>query len=217
VRYKVTILACEGLEKESIETGFLTRIDQEDFLITLRIDLPVKPVKTKADLQFWTFTFKELLDISNEEEFVLTKIKGSNGLVLIYDIANNQTLEWAFQKIQKVKEHLNPSPPILLLGNKSNLEESRSLSKEHISKLTDSQDIYSSLEISLNTGENVEEAFLELTKMMLVSSKPDYRIETDKIRVKKLAVLKQYKYAFLVLLFMLLISILGSVIMYFVL
>jgi len=217
VRYKVTIVGSEGLDKETIETGFLNRIDQENFLITLGIDLPVKPVKTKADLQFWTFTFKELSDILNEEEFILTRIKNSNGLVIIYDISKSKTLDWAFKKIQKVKEHLNPSPPILLLGNISDFAENRDISTEHISELMDSQDIYSSFEISLKTGENIEEAFLELTKMMLVSSKPDYRIETDKIKVKKLAALKQYKYAFLVLLFMVLISILGSVIMYFVL
>lgn len=217
MRYKVTIMACEGLDKETIETGFLNRIDQDDFLITLGIDLPVKPVKTKAELQFWTFSFKDLSNFLNEEEFVLTKLKDSNGLVIIYEIAKSETLEWAFKKIQKVKENLIPSPPILLLGNKSNLEENRVIFEEHISELKDSQDIYSSIEISLKTGENVEEAFLELTKMMLVSTKPDYRIETDKIKVKKLATLKQYKYAFLVLLFMVLISILGSVIMYLVL
>jgi len=57
--------------------------------------------------------------------------------------------------------------PILLVGNKLDLEMKREVSKEQIENFKLTNKISESIQISLETGENVEEMFLRLTKMLL--------------------------------------------------
>lgn len=57
--------------------------------------------------------------------------------------------------------------PILLVGNKVDLEKNRQVSKKQIEKFTQDNNIGSSTEISVKTGENVEEMFLKMSNMII--------------------------------------------------
>ena len=107
---------------------------------------------------------------------------------MMYDIANEETLSWISQRIQIIKENLDHVPPILLVGNKAELEENREISKEKIKQFKKINDLSSSIEISLKTGEKIEKTFIKLTEMMLGKIKTDYRGE-----IKKLTFLKEHK------------------------
>jgi GTPase SAR1 family protein len=56
--------------------------------------------------------------------------------------------------------------PILLVGNKLDLEENREVSKERVEKVKEDNNISESMEISLETGENVELMFKKLAEMI---------------------------------------------------
>ena len=101
--------------------------------------------------------------------------------------------------------------PILLIGNELEFEKDREVSKQ-VSQLKEDDDISSYMEISLETGRNVEKSFLELTKMMLRKTNPEVGIG-----VKKIAFVRGNKYlTFLVVLLIYGVSVITSLILYFV-
>lgn len=130
---------------------------------------------------------------------------------MMYDIANEDTLNWVSQRIQIIKENLDYVPPILLVGKKADLEENRDISKEKIAQFKKNNELSSSMEISLKTGENVEKTFIKLTEMMIGKTKTDYRVE-----VKRLTFLKENKrLAILLLISIFAITLLLSWFMYY--
>jgi GTPase Era involved in 16S rRNA processing len=196
----------------------LSRIYKEDYKITLGVELPVKTVKRKVKLQFWIFSYDSLKKVVNWEDFVSEKIKGMKVIVSIYNTNNSETLSWVSKTIQLIKNYLDPVPPILLIGNKMDLDENQQISINQVEKVKEECDISSSIEMSLNLGDNIDKTFMKLTEMMLRSAKPDYRIEAKSIEVKKIPPLRIGKtLAFIIFLIIISSSIIGSIIMYYVL
>jgi GTPase SAR1 family protein len=136
---------------------------------------------------------------------------------MFYDLTNIETLNSVAERIQVIQETLNYVPSILLVGNELDLEENRKISEVELQEFKETNSISSSIELSLTTGENVEQAFLSLTEMMLRTNKPDYRLDAKRINIKRIMSHKTSKYAFLTLLFFFVASVVGSVILYFVL
>ena len=99
--------------------------------------------------------------------------KGSLGFILMYDISNAKSLDWLSEWCQLIKNNLDYDPPILLVGNKLDLEENREVSKEEVAKFKEKHDISSSMEISLKTGENVEKMFMDIVRMILKRLHPE--------------------------------------------
>ena len=86
------------------------------------------------------------------------------------------------------------------------------MSKDQVSQLKENDDISSSMEISLESGKNVEKAFVALTKMMLKKANPEIGIG-----VKRIVFPKGNKYlTFLVVLLIYVVSVVTSLILYFV-
>ena len=129
----------------------------------------------------------------------------------MFDEANAESLSWVSRRIQIIKENLDYVPPILLVGNKADLEENQDISEEQIVQFKKNNELSSSMEISLKTGENVEKAFIKLTEMMIGKTKTDYKVE-----MKKLTFLKENKrLAILLLISIFAITLLLSWLMYY--
>ncbi len=73
----------------------------------------------------------------------------------------------------------------MLVGNKLDLEENREISKERIKKFKENSKISSSMEISLQTGKNVEEMFMHIGRMILNSLKFSINLNERKGKNKK--------------------------------
>jgi GTPase SAR1 family protein len=218
ITYDVCILSYEGLSKDAIENKFLNRLDQEEYKITVDVDLPVDAgVKSKVKFQYWTYPHNIASDNTKWEEQVIKKIEKSKGIIIFYDLTSIESLTFIGEKIQVLEETLKVVPPILLVGNELDLDKSREVSEEHIQNFQESRNISSSIELSLTTGENVEKTFLKLAEIILRTSKPDYRVDAKRISIKRIMSHKRARYAFLILLFMFVASVVGSVIMYFIL
>jgi GTPase SAR1 family protein len=216
--YNVCILTYQGLTKDTIENDFLNRLDQEEYKITVDVDLPVDAgIKSKVKFQYWTYPHSIISDNSRWEEIVVKKIEKSSGIIAFYDLTNIDSLTFIGEKIQVIKETLKVVPPILLVGNELDSDKSREVSEELLQKFQETHTTSSSIELSLTTGENVEKTFLKLAEIILRTSKPDYRLDAKRISIKRIMAHKKAKYAFLTLVFMFVASVVGSVIMYFIL
>ena len=119
-------------------------------------------------LQFW-------IDSDSERfKFLIPNhLSGSNGIILIYDITNPNSLNYLSEVLQSAtnfREKYNV--PILLVGNKSDLKENREISEEQIKKFKIENKISNSMEISLKTGKNVERMVRRITRMALEGREP---------------------------------------------
>jgi len=91
-------------------------------------------------------------------------IRGSNGAFLVYDITNYESLSPLPDWIQSIKETCGDIP-ILLIGNKCDLENLRELSKDQGIALAKKFNLSKSYEISVKTGEHLEILYQKISEL----------------------------------------------------
>ncbi|MHA2258621.1 MAG: Rab family GTPase [Promethearchaeota archaeon] len=161
--FQISIFASEDIEIKLLKTNFSSSYPK-NYWTTVGIE----PVSKTIEIHEKNIKLHIFLH-SLEERFssiYKRSAKNSDAIILIYNISNTKTLnkmlEWS-QMIKNTKKNI----PILLVRNKFDLEENREVSKERIEEVKESYDISLLMEISLKTGENVEEMFRNLTTMLL--------------------------------------------------
>lgn len=172
---KVVLVGDGGVGKTALRERFMGKGFSSSYRLTVGADFSVyqtmidqEPVK----LQIW--------DLAGQPRFSQVRsvyYAGTRGIVLVYDITNlesfNNTPFW----IKEVLKYSNKqSLPIILIGNKADLRYSTaSLQRKHgealareISNIQRKEPLMCKyIETSAKTGENVEEAFLELVRAII--------------------------------------------------
>ena len=164
---KTNLFADTNVGKKTFASNILHRHLDEYWGLPTGVEFLTKGIVVNRDsnakLQFWLHR--------DEMRFnYLWKmfIRGSLGVILMYDITNAKSLIYASEMINLLRSEVRKySIPILLVGNKLDLEENREISKEQIEQFRAENNIAESIEISLKTGKNVEKMFLNLMKMIL--------------------------------------------------
>ena len=138
--------------------------------MTIGVDFEVKSLKVydkRIKLQIW--------DFGGEERFrflLPTYVRGANGALFIYDVNNFSSLvhidDW-LMVIRKEKRQEDIFP-IIVVGIVPELDEERQISAEEGIKIAKSRGVDGFAECSQRTGENVEETFEALTRLMLANS-----------------------------------------------
>lgn len=118
----------------------------------------------RYQLQIWSFD-----DINRFHLFFSTYAKGSHAGLFIFDISNLNSLANYEAWISLVRKEVeNPeSFPIIMIGNKVDLEENRQIQSEKAIRIAKSMDINGYIECSALTGENVEEIFSNVVQKIL--------------------------------------------------
>lgn len=106
-------------------------------------------------------------DVGGQEKFAKLRtiyFKGSNGALGVYDLTDAQSLLKLPGWVSSIKKSVKRTIPMLILGNKSDLE--RQVDKSEAEDLSNRLNcIY--LETSAKTGDNVEKAFELIAKACL--------------------------------------------------
>ncbi|XP_069824634.1 EF-hand calcium-binding domain-containing protein 4B isoform X2 [Dendropsophus ebraccatus] len=159
------------------KTSFLRRFCEDSFYpgtsATVGIDYSVKTVTVdncQVALQLW--------DTAGQERYrSITKqfFRKADGVVVMYDITSKDTFTAVRQWLNSVEEGAGENIPILMLGNKTDIEKEREVPcglGEHLAK--DCRLIF--YECSASTGQNVKESILDLAKIL--------KEQEDKVREK---------------------------------
>ena len=95
-------------------------------------------------------------------------IKKANGILLVYDITNKESFQNVFMWGMEIKDKSEDSKPIILIGNKIDLEDQRCVTKEEGEKLAGNycDGGIKFYETSCKTGENVNEAINDLVNLV---------------------------------------------------
>ena len=142
----------------------------------------------KASINIEGIDFEiEILDTNGEEDYQNMMdmwISFGEGFLLVFDITNRESFEVLKGRYHRiVKGKHGEQVPIILVGNKKELEKQRKVSFEEANKLADSLGI-EYIEISDKIKLNCKECFEKLSKAILIS-------KLEKLKKKKKNSLKE--------------------------
>ena len=154
--------------KTSLIIKYVDNTFSLNYIQTLGMDFKIKMVKLQNSEEIRV----KLTDTAGQERFGSLSsnyLKKANGIILIYDITNRESFEalnnWADEIKEKSKS--DEARPIILIGNKLDLEGNRCISKEEGENFAKNNcggiNFY---ETSCKTGENVENAINDLVSQV---------------------------------------------------
>jgi len=168
--YKIILLGDPEVEKTQLTQRFLTNLFRSDTKMTIGVDFEVKNLEVDdhwIKLQIW--------DFGGEERFrflLPTYVRGANGALFLYDITNYSTLAHIDDWLMVIRKEMRHADifPIIIVGLVSGFKEERQITPEEAVNIAKSRGVDGFIECSPRTGENVEETFDALTRLMLANS-----------------------------------------------
>ena len=146
------------------KTCFILRFTENFFqpiyLTTCGIDSKYKII-TLSNSKSYKAIFYDTAGQERHRSISLNQIKSADGILLMYDVTNQDSFNSIKGWMDNIREIKGNNFPVILVGNKIDLKEERKISQLNGQNLADSYGI-SFYEISNKTGENVEEATLDL-------------------------------------------------------
>ena len=115
--YKILLLGDSGVGKSCLLLRYCENSFQESYLTTIGLDFRLKTVnlddKRKIKVQIW--------DTAGEDRFrAITKsyYRGANGILLIYDVTEQESFEHVRDWVEKIKEETSKGIIVYLVANK---------------------------------------------------------------------------------------------------
>ena len=175
--YKIVLIGDSGVGKSNILSRYIHDEFSIDTKTTVGVEFGSKIItisNKKLKIQLW--------DTAGQEKFkAVTNIyyKGAKGALIIYDITRRETFENINKWILELKNN-EDNVIIILIGNKSDLEEFREISQEEaFQKAKDLNCAF--LETSAMQAVNIEKCFFMLVQE--IYKKFNNVILDDKIRI----------------------------------
>ena len=162
--FKVVIFGDSNSGKTTFRKRFITNKFISNSRQTIGVDFETEILEVdglEVKLMIWDFAGEE------RYRFIFPQyIYGAMGGILMYDITNYSSFSHIHEWFSVLKE-TNQSFPTILLGGKSDLDNLREIPWELGMKATESIGMTEFIECSSKTGENVQETFETLARIML--------------------------------------------------
>ena len=157
--FKIVLIGNTSVGKTNILSKYLTDQFDPDSKATVGVEFGTKNFKIENNIvkvQIW--------DTAGQERYrsiTNAYYKGAKGSLLVYDITNKKSFDDLDKWILDLKTNGDDNLSLILLGNKSDLEDKRVISTE---EGKNKAEFYKSsfLETSALNGNNIQEAFNEL-------------------------------------------------------
>ncbi len=170
-------------------------IFKEDYITTVGLDY-----YTKQEMINNLNVSVKLWDTAGQERFkALTAsfFRNAEGVVIAYDVTNSESFDNLKFWISSIKTNLfekNIFIPIIIIGNKIDLEDMRDISKDVASAFA-KENNFKYFETSAKTGEGVDEAFRDLVNQILANSdkNEEATIERKSVKIEEKKTEKQKK------------------------
>jgi small GTP-binding protein len=161
---KIVLLGEANVGKTSLVYRFIENKFRENYKSTLGVNL----LKKDMIVEGYGEVSAQIWDLGGQESFKSLRslyLEGANGAFVVYDMTNNESFEKLGEWVQNFRDARSDAP-MILIGNKSDLKnqirisESESLEYASINNM-------GMIITSAKTGQNVEQAFLELSRRIL--------------------------------------------------
>ena len=185
IEAKIITLGDSRVGKTSLIVRFIEGTFAESYMSTVGFDLKFKSIKLKNGQ-----VLKLMIhDTAGQERFkslAANYIKKADGILLVYDITDNYSFNnignWMLDINNKSEENV----PVILIGNKSDLNDQRKISYEDGLKFAEKNEIHF-YETSCENGENVEKSFMDLAEQIykLIENKKTHDEKNQSLSNKK--------------------------------
>jgi len=183
------------------KTSFILRYTKNTFnneyISTVGIDFLTKNALLPNGEKYKVFFY----DTAGQEKFLsiaLNLMKGAEGILLIYDVTKRNTFEAITGWVESIKEQKGENFPVVLIGNKCDLNEEREVDKEE-GENEAKKNGFLFFETSSKDGTNVEEATIALISKVIElkknqntekddtdqNTKKSYKLNAKKIKKKR--------------------------------
>ena len=181
---QILIIGDSLVGKTCLIQRYANGIFKEDYITTVGLDFHTK----QEMINNLTVSIK-LWDTAGQERFkALTPsfFRNAEGVVLAYDVTNSESFDNLKFWINSIKTNLfekNIFIPIIIIGNKIDLEDMRDISKDIANKFA-KENNFKYFETSAKTGEGVDEAFRDLVNQILANSDKNEEAAKERKSVK---------------------------------
>jgi len=165
-KFKLMIVGNGGVGKTTLVNRYLTGLFTEGSL-TIGVDFHIKSVEIegkKATLQIWDFAGEDRF------RFLLSSYaKGANGAIFMFDITRYTSLESVYEWLDVFRKGFKEEEevPMIMVGGKVDLHERRAIPRLDAANIASEFQFYDYLECSSKTGENVEDIFIKIARIMM--------------------------------------------------
>ncbi|MHA1293218.1 MAG: Rab family GTPase [Promethearchaeota archaeon] len=161
---KICLLGEANVGKTSLVYRFIENKFRENYKSTLGVNL----LKKDLELEGYGSVSAQIWDLGGQESFKSLRklyLEGANGALVIFDRTQRKTFEKLTEWIQSFKE-ARGIQPLILIGNKSDLKDKIKVNDKDAEEFAKENNM-EILMTSAKTGDNVEQAFIELIKSIL--------------------------------------------------
>ena len=174
-QFKILLLGDSSVGKTCFFLRFTDDYFNENYLSTIGMDTVSIDIthqdKTTYEEKLIRLTITDTAGQDRFRSIVSSYYRGSNGLLLLFDITNKDTFNHVNDWISQIHSHVNKNEvKIILVGNKIDLQSKREVTFEEAKALADSHRI-PYMEASAKDNINVESIFKEITNLVYTSQK----------------------------------------------
>lgn len=178
--FKIVIIGDSCAGKSSLLLKLTENRFIENHRVTIGVDFRSKNIEIDEKvvrLKVW--------DTAGQERFrsiIRTYYNGTHGIILLFDLTNEESFNNLGDWIKEINETGSEKVCVILVGNKSDLKDQIVVYKEDVDDFIKNCGVKMKyFECSSKTGENVAEAFNELTTQLLSTEFPDSELEKIKM------------------------------------
>jgi len=162
--FKLVLIGDTGVGKSCLLLRFADDAFTESYISTIGVDFRFRTVKIENK------TFKlQIWDTAGQERFrTITSAyyRGADGIIMVYDVTDRESFEHIQDWLNEVNRYATEGTCKLLIGNKSDKEDQRTVTKEEGE--TYAQELQMPfLETSAKSASNVEAAFLAMAQQLI--------------------------------------------------
>lgn len=162
--FKYIIIGCSGVGKTSILRRLIENKFNKGGQSTVGIEYHTKIVNVNGravKMMIW--------DTAGQERFyTIAKayFRMAHGVILVFDITDRKSFEKLPNWLRDAKAEADPNCTAILVGNKSDLQESRTVTVEEAERFANKHEL-TYIETSASSGENIIETFTRIAESLI--------------------------------------------------